>query len=377
MATNAGSFELPGGPAGLALGELAEIEAGQPPSSSGAITLANGLVSAIFEGPYVVSLKGTDGRECVPPGQRLGEFHLHQDFPNAWDAWDVDYFYRGSLEVLPDPEVQQVWADETGQHLRTVLAFGESKATTTWTLAPGSDALDVRVDVDWHEHERILKLALPVDVHTEKCEYETQFGYNTRPITTNTSWEAYRFEVSALRWIRVSDPAWGLAIANESTYGWDVTRQPREGGGTFALVRASLLRGPRFPDPETDQGEHTFAFALQPGASVVDAVRQAHRVNLPARIFADRTAARTEPIVKAEGAVVESVRLVDGDLVVRLYEPSGVRQRAKLTCPSASTARGTDLLYRDNERAVPIGGGNGEWEFELGPFQVATIRLGK
>ena len=27
-------------------------------------------------------------------------FHLHQDIPNTWDAWDVDIFYKERCEVV-------------------------------------------------------------------------------------------------------------------------------------------------------------------------------------------------------------------------------------------------------------------------------------
>ncbi len=52
-------------------------------------------------------------------------------------------------------------------------------------------------------------------------------------------------------------------------------------GGTTTTVRLSLLRAPRFPDPETGQGLHRFGYALVPGASIGDAVREGFAINLP------------------------------------------------------------------------------------------------
>jgi len=124
-------------------------------------------------------------------------------------------------------------------------AFGASTATQTLTVLPGDPRLHVRVDVDWRERDSLLKLAWPVDVHTDRAAFEIEMGHLVRPTHTNTSWDAHRFEVHAHRWVHVAEPGFGVAIANAQTYGWDVTRHPREGGGTYSLMRAS--RAPPVP----------------------------------------------------------------------------------------------------------------------------------
>lgn len=112
-------------------------------------------------------------------------------------------------------------------------------------LLAGDPRLHVRVNVDWRERDSLLKLAWPVDVHTDRAAFEIEMGHLVRPTHTNTSWDAHRFEVHAHRWVHVAEPGFGVAIANAQTYGWDVTRHPREGGGTYSLMRAS--RAPPVP----------------------------------------------------------------------------------------------------------------------------------
>ena len=106
---------------------------------------------------------------------------------------------------------------------------------------------------------------------------------------TNTSWDAARFETCAHRWLHVGEPGYGVAVANDSTYGHDVTRTTREDGGTTTTVRLSLLRAPRFPDPETDQGEHRFRSPLV-GAGIAEAVDAGYRINLPLQAVRGDTA---------------------------------------------------------------------------------------
>src|SRR5205814_9527411 len=132
-----------------------------------------------------------------------------------------------------------------------------------------------------------------------------------RPTHTNASWEAAKFEICAHRWLQVEEPGWGAALVNDSTYGHDVTRDVRDDGGTTTTVRLSLLRAPRYPDPETDQGVHRMRFALVPGADLADATREGYRLNLPERTVPGD--AVVEPLVRVDhpGVVVSAVKLAD------------------------------------------------------------------
>ena len=223
-------------------------------------------------------------REIVPPGAVANLLQLHVDFPNQWDAWDLDAHYRNTVR-----DIDQV--DElvllTGVHgsatVRVVRTFGESTVVQHITLAPGARQVDFTVDVQWHERETLLKVALPVDVHTDHAEYEIQFGHITRPTHQNTSWDAARFEVCAHRWVHVGEPGYGVGVVNDSTYGHDVTRHARTGGGTTSTVRLSLLRAPRYPDPETDQGHHLLRYSLVAGAGIAEAAAAGYAINLPTR----------------------------------------------------------------------------------------------
>jgi alpha-mannosidase len=107
-----------------------------------------------------------------------------------------------------------------------------------------------------------------LDLHSQRAAYETQFGHHERHTHENTSWEAMKFEVCAHRFVHIAEPGYGIAVVNDSTYGHDTRREARAGGGTTTTVRLSLLRAPRFPDPETDQGRHLLRYALVPCAGI-------------------------------------------------------------------------------------------------------------
>jgi alpha-mannosidase len=352
----------------------------------GGHVLDNGLLRVgVDERGLVVSAHDVVAdRESVAPGRAANLLQLHPDFPNKWDAWDVDAFYRNSVTDLVDAD--EVVAYEAqgeggrGPEVRIVRSFGCSTVTQVLTLAPGEARLDIDTEVDWHETEKFLKLAFPLDIHAERYASETQFGHFYRPTHTNTSWETAKFEACKHRFVHLEEPGWGVALVNDATYGHDVTRTVRSAdGGTTITLRASLLRAPRFPDPQTDQGVHRFRHALVPGATIGDAVREGYRINLPGRRAAG--AGEVAPLVTVDhdAVVISAVKLADdgsGDVVVRCYESRGGRATATLTVafPVAS-ATVTDLLERPLSDAEEPRRAGDSIAVALRPFELVTLRL--
>ncbi|MFF6996869.1 alpha-mannosidase [Streptomyces sp. NPDC008313] len=369
-----------GVPAGGARTPAAVAPVALEPRAAGGHVLDNGLLRVEVDARgLVVSVYDLGaGRETVAPGRAANLLQLHPDFPNMWDAWDVDEFYRNTVTDLADADEVAPGAD--GTSVRVVRSFGASRVTQVLSLAAGERRLGIDTEVDWHETEKFLKLAFPLDVHAERYASETQFGHFYRPTHTNTSWDAARFEACNHRFVHIAEPGWGVALVNDSTYGHDVTRTVRESdSGTTTTVRVSLLRAPRFPDPETDQGVHRFRHALVPGAEIGDAVREGWRINLPERRL---TGGRdVEPLVTVEedAVVVTAVKLADdgsGDVVVRFHESLGGRARATLT-PSFAVASVTpaDLLERPLDKATPPSRDGDRLTLPLRPFELVTLRL--
>ncbi|MGW1005690.1 alpha-mannosidase [Streptomyces sp. NPDC002520] len=351
------------------------------PRPGGGHVLDNGLlrIGIDVRGLVVSAYDHAADRETIAPGRAGNLLQLHPDFPNMWDAWDVDAFYRNTVTDLTDAD--EISAGEDGASVRIVRSFGASRVTQVLSLPPGERRLDIDTEVDWHETEKFLKLAFPLDLHAERYASETQFGHVHRATHTNTSWEVAKFEACNHRFVHLTEPGWGVAVVNDSTYGHDVTRGVRTDGdrGTTTTVRASLLRAPRFPDPETDQGVHRFRHALIPGAGIADAVREGWRINLPER----RTTGAREvaPLVTVDddAVVVTAVKLADdgsGDVVVRFHEAHGGRARATVTAGFAvADVSVTDLLERPDGAGEQVERDGERITVRLRPFQLMTLRL--
>jgi len=338
------------------------------------LILDNGILRVTIAGDGVITSIVDGERELVPPGGRANLLQLHPDFPVAWDAWDVEEFYRNTVTDLLDVDALEV--DDTGT-VRILRRFGKSSVEQIVQLS--GRRIDIDTDVDWHETEKFLKLAFDLDVHTLRSAAEIQFGHVFRSTHANTSWDAAKFEICAHRWLHVGEPGYGVALANDSTYGHDVTRSSSEGGATSTTLRASLLRAPRYPDPDTDHGSHSFRHALVPGAEIADAVREGYRINLPVRVAQGGRPVEALVSVDNPAVVVEAVKLAEdrsGDLIVRLYESLGGRARAALAIDAdVVSVTSVDLLERDAEFSAdhPLEGGS--VRVELKPFEVRTLRI--
>lgn len=348
-------------------------------SKGGVTKLANDFVSVELnaDGHIVSLLDLATGRQVVPPGALGHMLQLHPDLPNKWPAWDVDAFYRNAHQDLSAHSVKILADGPQEAAVQLEYNFGSSRAVQTLRLTSGSPALVVDMEVDWREHERLLKVALPVDVHADQSSSEIQFGHVQRPTHSNTSWDDARFEFVAHRFVHVGETGYGVAVVNAGIYGHEVRAMERAGSGKATMVRLTILRAPNFPDPRGDNGVHRFRYAIIPGATMADAVRHGYQFNLPLRtVMAEREVA---PLVTLDNGsvVIEAVKAADdrsGDVVVRGYEAVGGQAVATLQAnfPLGRAAL-TDLLERQIAE-LEISAGN-QVALELRPFQIFTLRL--
>ncbi|KAB1866708.1 alpha-mannosidase [Microbacterium algeriense] len=373
-------FEPSSAGRGRALGAAFVAESTATPVSlqeeDGGWRLENELVSVLVsgEGLIVSAVDKASGRETVAAGRAANLFQLHQDFPNMWDAWDIDRYYRNSVDDLTAVSSIEASLVNGVAQIVVVRPFSESTITQTILLAPDSRTVLLRNEVDWHETEKLLKLAFPLDIQAAHTEAETQFGYQARVTHTNTSWEAAKFETSMHRFVLVREQDFGAALVNDSIYGYDTTREVGEDGVT-TTVRLSLLRAPRFPDPDTDHGPHEIEVGFVIGADAAIATAEGIRINsLPTVI---RGAREVEPLVEVsgEGVVVSAVKLADdgsGDVIVRVYEALGRRAVGELSVGFDHREVREVSLIEDDIDDARTGG-----ELRLRPFEVRTLRIAR
>jgi alpha-mannosidase len=295
-----------------------------------------------------------------------------EDRPLEWDAWDIDIFYDDKVYYAePAASIKVV---ETGP-LRATIEISRRILHSTYTqrlsLSYNSPRLDIKTDIDWRERHTLLKVAFPVAILSPFATFEIQWGSVQRPTHRNTSWDWARFETCAQKWVDLSESDYGVSLLNDCKYGHDVQEN---------TLRLSLLRSPRFPDPEADQGRHTFSYSLLPHVGPVGELTVAAAYALNDPLLTVQGAGSTSTAVHLlatdrPNVVIETVkRAEDGSgLVVRLYESQ--RRRGPVTLQAGfeiAKAERTNLLEVPRE-TLPVE--ENRVSFEIKPFEIITLKL--
>jgi alpha-mannosidase len=316
-----------------------------------------------------------DGTEFVEPGKLANTFQLFEDKPNFWSAWDVDVFsLETGQDLVKSESFEIVERGPVRVAAEIVKRFGASTIRQRVSLGP-TPGIRFDTEIDWHEEDKMLKVAFPVNVNSSRATYEIQFGNVERPTHMNTTWDMARFEVCAHKWVDLSEGEQGVALLNDCKYGHDVHKN---------VIRLTLLRSPKAPDPICDMGRHRFAYCLVPHFlpyNYAGVVAAAYALNAPVRhAFLDPREGETgslPPLLACENRniVVESVKKAEdsNDLIVRLYECHNSRGRSELAC--AKEPKRAVLCDLEENEIVDLDIVEGMVSFEFKPFEIITIRL--
>ncbi len=346
-------------------------------------TMANGALCVHWDldGTITSIIDVRRGRELLPAGRPI-TFELAPDQPVEYDAWDLESWTRGlGAPLAGDATVEWVRRDPLVAEVRVTRRFGTgSTLAATYRLAAESDRLDIGIDIDWHEHERLLSLMVPLDVRADTAACDIQFGVVQRPTHASSPWDAAKFEVCAHRFVDLAEPSFGVAVVNDGRFGHSLF----DGG-----VRVSLVRGARYPDPEADQGRHQVTIGILPhGPGLHEVLAAAEAMNVPLRVVAGAgdtsdvagsgLAGSGVPFVEIDhpGVQLSAVKRADdgsGDLVVRLYESCG--DRSPVTVRLAQPVKAAQRANALEEPGEGLDVADGIVVLTLRPFELVTLRL--
>lgn len=317
-----------------------------------------------------------DGTEFIEPGKLANLFQIFEDKPLFWSAWDVDAFaLETGKDLVRSDSFEIIERGPVRVTAQVIKKFGKSTITQRISLGP-TPGIRFETEVDWHEEDKMLKVAFPVNVHSSRATYEIQFGHVERPTHYNTSWDMARFEVCAQKWVDLSEADQGVALLNDCKYGHDVHQN---------VMRQTLLRSPKAPDPECDMGRHFFTYVLMPHFGPLNyagVVAQAYALNAPVRTVELGSGGGANgslpPLLSCDdrNVVVETVKKAEdsNDLLVRLYECHNARGRAELGC--VKTIKRAWLCDLEERERQELEIADGVVLFDYKPFEIITIKLG-
>jgi alpha-mannosidase len=309
-------------------------------------------------------------REVIRPGGNA--LVLLEDRPGRWDAWNINHL-NGRRTPL-DQHVAVGRAERGVEQSLTVRRGHDSVLVEQrYVLRESVARLDIETRVDWHVTHQLLKVRFVLPFHADSVTSEIAYGVISRPAVPRTSRDSARFEVPMHRWIDVSSGARGVAVANDSKYGFDVL------GDT---IRLSLLRAPTMPDAVSDQRTHHFTYSIVPhggdwrDAAVRDAADELNNPMIAVDLESHAGGGLPGPPVtlESDGVRLAAIkRAEDGDaLVVRLVESEGRASRALLRFAAPTAVQSANLL---EDPAGPAGAAVTRLELQLRPWEIRTLLL--
>jgi len=326
------------------------------------------------EGQITRLLDKRYGREVVPAGEAANRLQLFQDGPEREAAWNVHAtFDKREYAWDPGTEIEVLEEGPVRASVRIRKRYRDTCLEQDVILYERVPRIDFATRVDWQARQVMLKAAFPVQVRAQRATYEVQFGAVERTTHYNTSWDQERFEVCGQRWADLSEPGYGVSLLNDGKYGYDIK------GHT---LRLTLLRGPEWPDPNADRGQHAFTYALLPHGGdwcAGETVRRAWELNVPPVCGTGGGAGQgpsSQSFLLVEGpAIVETLKPAeDGNgWIIRLYEPHGGRGQVRIQAPRALRRAEACNLVEERLHEVAVDGSR--VEIAMGPFEIATLRL--
>jgi alpha-mannosidase len=299
---------------------------------------SNGLVKSILDKRLQKELLNGFGNKL----------QLLEDLPKAWDAWNIGLTgkefpstYRNFKFVENGPVKSIIRITRDYLKPGVVKSFPtedypNSFFTQDIILYKGIDRIDFKTDVEWWEEKTMLKVAFPFNVQDTVATYEIPFGTIKRSTTLKAQWDKGKWEVNAQKWADLSNDEFGISLINKSKYGYD-TREN--------VMRLSLLRSPKWPDPTADRGDHAFEYSLFPHKGRLEnseTVHKGYEFNYPLISVLSDIHNGELPInhsfvqISDKSIILTSIKQADEDenaFILTMYESSGKEKNVEFTLP--------------------------------------------
>ena len=321
----------------------------------------NGIITSIYDKRF--------NREIIEHGKAGNVFQVFEDQPLTNNAWDIDIFYQDKcIELVELEEIEIVETGPVRGGLVLKRKFLQSEIKQYLYIYDQIPRIDFYTEINWQQHQTLLKVAFPVNIHSNKATYEIPYGSIERPTHWNTAWDWGRFEVPAQKWADLSESDYGVSLLNDCKYGYDIKEN---------VMRLTLIKSAIDPDPNADIGLHSFCYSLYPHGGNWQqgrTVQAAYELNYP--LIAKFTNSHSEfSFVKAnrENVIIETVKKAEDSngIVVRIYEAFNQRGEVKLEFVYQLKNVIECNLLEEPETSIKFNGN--KFRFEIKPYEIKTF----
>ena len=330
-----------------------------------------------FNDDYTISrlYDKKNDREVLRKGGRANVIEAFEDYPYAYDNWELSNYYEDTMYEINDVVSAEFFDEGERFGISVKRTFLDSTFEQKICFYDHDERIDFVTVSDWKQEHYMVKAAFDVDVNTDKATYEIQFGAVERSTHRNTSWDAAKFEVCAHKFMDMSEYGYGVSLMNDCKYGHNVK------DGTMKL---SLFKCGTHPDPDADKIVHSFTYSLYPHAGdyrEAGTINKAYALNNPLVAVPVKKQNGTLPeeysfiSCDAKDFIVETAKMAEStdDLIVRGYECFNKRANVTLTFGfDIHEAHLCDLMEND-EQELTVSGRS--VTFTAKPFEIITVKV--
>ena len=298
---------------------------------------------------------------------------MYEDKPMHYDCWDIDMYYSEKYWDAEKADKIQ-WTEEgpVRATLEIQRTISNSVIKQKIHFYADSRRIDFSTWVDWKEHQHLLKVHFPVNIHSDEATFEVQFGNLKRKIHGNTSWDEARFESCGQKWMDISEGHYGVSLLNDCKYGYSA----KDSNIALTLIKSGIE-----PNKTADQEEHVFTYALYPHKEVwcaAGTVQEAYKLNQPAYATRGELKNTGKSFISTDkdNIIIETVKPAEnGDgIIVRLYDCENSLTKATLTFVEGMLESVEECNLMEEKEADIEACGN-SFTVSVKPYEIKTYRV--
>lgn len=230
------------------------------------VTFKNGVISSVYN-------KYLD-REFVPENAVAGQISQYAD---DGDCWDIENCRCDYISTKQDAVCIGFSVSAHGAMAQAVCKYkvDNCEIQQIFYILDGDATVYAKLDLNVNQQARMLRIAFPTNIKADEGSFNIQFGHIKRKTTENNPVEIAQFEVSAHKFVDLSEKDTGLSLINDCKYGYRVKH---------GVIDMDLIRSPKGgPGKDVDQGKHTINYAIftHKGQLSQETYKKAYELNNP------------------------------------------------------------------------------------------------
>jgi alpha-mannosidase len=314
-------------------------------------------------------------REYFGGGLQGNMLQCYRDKHPADDAWNIQLHEELPVALASAPEL--IESGPVRATLRWTKTIGQSTFVQYLSVVAGVPEVFGRIEVDWNEAHVMAKLAFQLNLKSDNAWYEIPFAAISRPAVAKNDAERAKWEVSAQKWVEYpnSDGKAGFLLLNNSKYGYDAKNN---------VLRMSLLRSPKYPDPEADMRHHTIEYAIVPHAGdwrTAEAPRLGFNFNAPLIPLYEALHTGSLPshmsffTSEPSNVILHVVKKAEDSksFILRVYEATGKDSKAKIILPAKPKSVEETNLLEEQIKKIAVTGNT--FSATIGHYEIKTFRV--